>query len=170
MKTRIAATTFTAFALASGIAAAASADGLMTTHRIPAALAAQAVAEAVAQCATQGFHVSSALLDADGVQQAFVRGDGAGIHTVRMANDKAYTAVTFASPTSKLTDAVAKGAQPPAAVVKLPHLILASGGVPILGADGKELLGAIAVSGVPNSTGDEACARAGLAKIADQLK
>lgn len=151
---------------------ALAAEGLLTTHRIPAALAAEAVQTAVATCAGQGFPVSSILLDADGVEQAFLRGDGAGIHTVDMANSKAMTAVSFRTNTSALVEAAEKGNRPPpAAIVKQPHLILASGGVVILGgADNKELLGAIAVSGVPNSTGDEVCAKAGLAKIADRLK
>jgi uncharacterized protein GlcG (DUF336 family) len=172
MKTRIASLVLSGLAFGVGFGAQpAAAEGLMATHRIPAALAAEAVATAVATCAGQGFTVSSAFLDADGVQQAFLRGDGAGIHTVQMSNDKAYTAVTFKRNTSAMVDDADKGTPPPAAVVKLPHLILAAGGVVILGgADGKELLGSIAVSGVPNRTGDEACAKAGLAKIADRLK
>jgi len=143
------------------------AEGLMTTHRIPAMLAVEAVSAAVDTCAKQGFAVTSALLDADGVQQAILRGDGAGIHTLRMANDKAYTAITFRTNTSAMVEN-AKTAPPSPAVVKLPHLVLAPGGVVIM--DGQELLGAISVSGVPNPTGDEACAKAGLAKISDRLK
>jgi uncharacterized protein GlcG (DUF336 family) len=172
MKTRQAYVVWLGLAVGVGLAAqSAAAEGLMTTHRIPAALAAEAVTVAVATCAGQGFPVSSAFLDADGVQQAFLRGDGAGIHTVQMANDKAYTSVTFRTNTSVMVEATNKGSPPPAAVVKLPHLILAPGGVVILGgADGKELLGAISVSGVPNPQGDEVCAKAGLAKIADRLK
>ena len=42
------------------------------------------------------------------------------------------------------------------------------GGVPIM--SGGELLGAFAVSGAPGGDKDEACAKAGLDKIADQLK
>jgi len=172
MKTCQAYAAWLGLALGIGLAAqSAAAEGLMTTHRIPAALAAEAVTVAVATCASQGFPVSSAFLDADGVQQAFLRGDGAGIHTVRMANDKAYTSVTFRTNTSVMAEAAEKGSPPSPAVVKLPHLILAPGGVVILGGtDGKELLGSIAVSGVPNRQGDEVCAKAGLAKIADRLK
>jgi uncharacterized protein GlcG (DUF336 family) len=161
-----------AFAVtALAFAPAASADGLMTTHRIPAALAAEAVQAAVATCAGQGFAITSALLDADGVVQALERGDGAGIHTVEMAQDKAYTSISFRSNGSDIVERAAKSGSAPAAITKLPHLILSSGAVVIMGgADGKELLGAIASSGVPNSTGDEVCAKAGLAKIADRLK
>jgi len=145
------------------------AQGLLTTHRIPAALAAEAVTTAVSTCAAQGFSVTAALLDVDGVLQAFVRGDGAGIHTVQFAQDKAMTAISFRTDTSAMVER-AKTAPPPAAVVKLPGLVLANGGVVILGPDGKEVLGGIAVSGVPNPTGDEACAKAGIAKIVDRMK
>jgi uncharacterized protein GlcG (DUF336 family) len=172
MKTRIASPVLLGLAFGVGIATQpAAAEGLMATHRIPASLAAEAVAAAVATCAGQGFSVSSAFLDADGVQQAFLRGDGAGIHTVQMSNDKAYTSVTFKRNTSAMVEDADKGSPPSPAVVKLPHLILAPGGVAIMGgADGKDLLGAISVSGVPNRQGDEVCAKAGLAKIADRLK
>jgi uncharacterized protein GlcG (DUF336 family) len=42
------------------------------------------------------------------------------------------------------------------------------GGIPILA--GNEVIGAIAVSGAPGWEMDEACAKAGLAKVADKLK
>lgn len=42
------------------------------------------------------------------------------------------------------------------------------GGIPIFA--GKEVIGAIAVSGAPGWDQDEACAKAGLAKVADELK
>ena len=148
-------------------AAPAFAQGLIDAHRIPASLASEAVTTAVETCAKDGFPVTSALLDYDGVLVAELRGDGAGIHTIQMAHDKAYTAISFRSDTSAIVER-AKNGPPPSAITKLPNLILANGGVVIL--HDKELLGAIAVSGVPNATGDEACAKAGLAKIADRLK
>jgi uncharacterized protein GlcG (DUF336 family) len=42
------------------------------------------------------------------------------------------------------------------------------GGIPIFA--GKEVIGAIEVSGAPGWDQDEACAKAGLAKVADKLK
>ena len=41
----------------------ARADDIITTHRLSAALAAEAVTEAVASCARQGFRVSAAVVD-----------------------------------------------------------------------------------------------------------
>ena len=161
---------FALAAAALAAAQAASAQGLLATHRIPAALAAEAVETAVATCAGQGFLVSAIVLDTDGVEQAFLRGDNAGIHTLQMAHNKAYTSVSFRTPTSALDKQAQEGRPPSPAIAKLPDLVLAPGGVPIFGPDGKELLGAIGVSGVPNHSGDEVCAKAGLAKIADRLK
>ena len=152
------------------LALSVSAQGLITTHRIPAALAAEAVATAVSSCAAQGHAVTAALLDADGNLKAFVRGDSAGIHTIEFSQDKARTAISFRTDTSALVERF-KNTPPPSAIVKMPGLVLANGGVVILGPDGKEVIGGIGVSGVAgNPNGDEACAKAGMAKIADRMK
>jgi uncharacterized protein GlcG (DUF336 family) len=148
-------------------AVSASAQGLIDTHRIPAALASAAVAAAVETCAKQGYAVTSAVLDYDGVLQAELRGDGAGIHTIQMAHDKAYTAISFAIDTSVMMENAEKNPPSPA-VVKLPNLVLAPGGMVIK--KDKEVLGGIAVSGVPNRQGDEVCAKAGLDKITEKMK
>ena len=53
-------------------------------------------------------------------------------------------------------------------LAKLPRLLEAGGGVVIKLGD--EAIGAIGASGAPGSALDEACAKAGLAKIEDRLK
>ena len=55
---------------------AASAQGLLTEHRLAAGLANEAVAEAVAACAKNGYTVTAIVVDIDGVRQAVLRGDG----------------------------------------------------------------------------------------------
>jgi uncharacterized protein GlcG (DUF336 family) len=57
------------------------AQDVLTAHRLSAALAAEAVAEAVASCAKQGYKVTAAIVDDDGVVQAMLRGDGASMTT-----------------------------------------------------------------------------------------
>jgi len=60
---------------------------------------------------------------------------------------------------------------PPGAPVPAPLLsdtINAMGGVPI-NVDG-QLIGSVSVSGAPGGDKDAACAKAGLAKVADKLK
>ena len=60
--------------LASGAIAQPVFAQALQTHRIPAALALEAVAEAVAECARQGYAETAVLVDADGVRQAVLRG------------------------------------------------------------------------------------------------
>ncbi len=66
----------------------------LQTHRIPASLAVEAASEAVSACAKQGYRETVVVLDADGATIVAVRGDGAGIHTLDSAHDKAYTSVS----------------------------------------------------------------------------
>jgi hypothetical protein len=51
-------------------------------YRLSAALAAEAVAEAVAACAKQGYKVTATIIDTDGITQATLRGDGASMTTL----------------------------------------------------------------------------------------
>jgi uncharacterized protein GlcG (DUF336 family) len=76
----------------------------LVTHRIPAALALEAVGEAVATCSRQGYAETAVLVDADGVRQAVLRGDRAGAHTLDSAADKAYTAASFKTDTNALVE------------------------------------------------------------------
>jgi uncharacterized protein GlcG (DUF336 family) len=147
-------------------ASGSRADALLT-HRIPAALAAEAVSEAVTSCAKQGYRETAAVLDADGTTIAVLRGDGAGIHTLDSAYDKAYTAVSFKNDTLALAER-AKGEGSIATLAKLPHVMFFGGGVVIKLGD--EVIGSIGASGAPGAQLDDACARAGLNKIRDQLK
>jgi len=139
----------------------------LPTHRIPAALALEAVGEAVAACARQGYSETAVLVDVDGVRQAVLRGDRAGAHTLDSANDKAYTAASFKSDTSALVER-AKTAPIAPLLAKLPNLLLFSGGLVIKIDD--EVIGAIGAAGAPGGDLDDACARAGLDKIRDRLK
>jgi uncharacterized protein GlcG (DUF336 family) len=145
----------------------AHAQGLVQTHRISADLANQAVAAVVAKCVSQGYAETGVLVDADGVQQAVLRGDRAGVATLDSAFDKAYTAASFKTDTSALVER-SKTVPVLANLFKLPHLLLLGGGVVIKVGD--EVLGAIGAAGAPGANLDEACARAGLDKIKDLLR
>jgi len=149
------------------IAASASFAETLPTHRIPAALAAEAAGEAVAACAKQGYHETAVVLDADGATIASLRGDGAGIHTLDSAFDKAYTAVSFKNDTLALAER-AKGEDSIAPLAKLPHVMFFAGGAVIKLGD--EVIGSIGASGAPGAKLDDACAHAGVTKIQDRLK
>jgi uncharacterized protein GlcG (DUF336 family) len=156
------------FALcAASIVSQAHAQGLLPTHRISADLANQAVAAVVAKCASQGYGVTGALVDADGVQQAVLRGNGAGASTLNSALAKAYTSANFKTDTTAVVER-SKTNPLLANLFKLPHLLLLPGGIVIKVGD--EVVGAIGAAGAPGGDLDEACARAGLDKIKDQLK
>ena len=143
------------------------APDVMVTHRLSAPLASEIAAEVVAACARQGYAETAVVVDADGLQQALLRGDGAGAHTLDSANNKAYTAATFKTDTSKLADRAPKSPEF-AALFTLPHLIAAGGGVAIK--IGDETVGAVGAAGAPGFNLDEGCAQAGIAKVRDRLK
>ncbi len=147
--------------------AAASAQ-LLSTRRIPAEAANQAVAEAVASCAKQGYNETAVLVDADGVRQAVLRGDRAGSHTLDSAFDKAYTAASFKADTSALFERAKTAPGFANLFTQVPHLILLGGGIVIKVGD--EVVGAIGAAGAPGANLDDGCARAGLEKIQAQLK
>jgi uncharacterized protein GlcG (DUF336 family) len=139
----------------------------LPTHRIPAALAVEAASETVAACAKQGYRETAAVLDADGAVITVVRGDGAGIHTIDSAHDKAYTSVSFKNDTLALAER-AKGEDSIAPLAKLPHVMFFGGGVVIKLGD--EVIGSIGASGAPGAKLDDGCAHAGLDKIRDRLR
>ena len=146
----------------------ARAEGLVPTHRIPAELASQAAAEAVASCAKQGYNETAVVVDADGVRQAVLRGDRAGSHTLDSAYDKAYTAASLKTDTSALFERSKTVPGLANLFTQLPHLMLFGGGIVIKVGD--EVVGAIGAAGAPGANLDDDCAKAGLAKIRDQLK
>jgi len=156
---------FLVAAFIGSFATSAFAADVLTTHRIAAALANEAVGAAVASCAKQDYAETVVLIDSDGVRQALLRGDGAGIHTLDSAYDKAYTSLTFKADTGALMQR-AKVLAP--LTSRLPHLLLFQGGLVIK--IGDEVVGAIGAAGAPGGQLDEACARAGLDAIRARLK
>src|SRR3984885_4685889 len=153
-------------AASTALASPVSAQTLVT-HPTPAVLATEAASEAVASCAKGGYSETAVVVDADGATIAAVRGDGAGIHTLDSAHDKAYTSVTFKNDTMVLADR-AKGDGPIAPLAKLPHILFFPGGVVIKLGD--EVIGGIGAAGAPGGNLDDNCAKAGLDKIRDRLK
>ena len=153
--------------LLTSFAPLAHAEGLIVTHRLPAELASDIAREAVASCARQGYAETAVVVDADGVRQAVLRGDRVGSHSLDSAFHKAYTAATFKSDTSALVER-AKNAPGFANLFSLPNLLLFGGGVVIKLGD--EVVGAVGAAGAPGAQLDEACARAGIDKVRNQIK
>jgi uncharacterized protein GlcG (DUF336 family) len=153
--------------------AAAPAQGLLTEHRLAAGLANEAVAEAVAACAKNGYTVTAIVVDIDGVRQAVLRGDSAPVHTLDSAYAKAYTAASLApvrkdDSTKAIFERLSKNPSTTASLGNLPNVTFTPGGVTIMAA-GKPI-GGIGVGGAPGGNFDDDCARAALDKIKDRMK
>lgn len=142
-------------------AAASFAVRLMTPET--ALKAAQAT---LAACRGQSSQVAVAVVDRAGLLQVLLRDRFAGPHTVDMAINKAWTAVSFRTATGELA-AQTQAGRPMSGIRHLPRVIAAGGGLPIEA--GGSLWGAIGVSGAPNGEADERCAQAGIDAVADEL-
>ena len=118
---------------------------------------------ALAEC---GDVTSVAIVDRAGRLRVFLQGDKAAPHNIELAQRKAYTARTFGRTSADWASRTEPGSEL-AGQRQLEHVIALRGGVPIKVGD--ETIGAVGVSG-STSTGDEACAMAGVASVVDQLK
>ena len=151
-------------ALLAGCALAGPANAQVLMERDVSVHMALTIAEtALNEC---GSHVTVAVLDRAGRMRVFLQGDGASPHNLELARRKAYTAVTFGRTSlewAQRTETQNQGQR------ALTDVITHQGGVPIKVGD--ETIGAIGLSGAPNGGAqEEACGRAGIAKVADQLK
>lgn len=148
-----------------GVHSTAFADAEKLPHKsvLPLDLATKAVLAAVNQCKKDGYQVSAAVVDEDGVLRALVRGDGAGAHTVDSSWRKAYTAASLRQPTEKLAQLIAKKPALQALRDMNESILILGGGLPITIAD--EVIGGIGVGGAPGASLDEACAHAGLKSL-----
>ena len=162
-----------ALTLAMVVAGAVQAQGVLTQHKISAALANEIVGDSVAQCAKNGYKVWAVVVDLDGVRQAVLRGDGAPIHSQDNAYYKAYTVASMGiarkeTSTKQIADRMAKN--PPSSVPQtpLPNITYAQGALAIV--YNGEMIGAVGVSGAPGGNFDEDCARFALDKVKDRMK
>ncbi len=154
-------------------AAGAQAQGLVTTHKLSAALANELVGESVAACAQKGYRVVAVVVDLDGVRQAVLRGDGAPIHSMDNAYYKAYTIASLGlsrkeETTKQIADRMAKNPPTNVPQTQLPNVTYAQGAIAIMA--GGSTIGGLGVSGAPGGQFDEECARTALAKIRDRMK
>jgi uncharacterized protein GlcG (DUF336 family) len=156
---------FAAIGLVCALASPASAQ-LLNEKSLSAAMAMTMAQTALETCSKQGYHVSVHVLGRNGEVIVAVRGDGTSPHTMENSQRKAYTARTFRIPSGEFAQRVKDN--PTNGAVHLSGIIAAQGALPIKAGD--EVTGAVGVSGAPGGEKDEACAKAGLDKVADQLK
>src|ERR1700687_2487232 len=159
------------FALTAGVLALCSAAGTATaqvqTQRDITWKLGLAIAEgAIEECAKTNVAISVAVVDRAGRVRIFIASDNPSPHNFELARRKAYTARTFRRPSLEWAQATKDGSDN-AGQRLLGDVIPLGGGVPIN--VGSDTIGAVGVSG-QSQTGDEAYAKAGIAKVADQLK
>jgi uncharacterized protein GlcG (DUF336 family) len=152
-----------------GLAAmlAAPANAQLLNHKdLSLATALTIATTAIETCKGRGYRVSSTIVGREGQVIVQLRGDGTGPHTMENSMRKAYTARTFRIPSGDFVKRVKDN--PTSGAVHLTNVIAAQGALPIK--IGDETIGAAGVSGAPGGEKDEACVKAGLDKVADQLK
>jgi uncharacterized protein GlcG (DUF336 family) len=146
---------------------AAPAGAQMLEHKdLSLAMALTIATTAADTCKAQGYRVSVTVVGRDGQVIVVLRGDNASPHTVENSQRKAYTARTFRIPSGEFAKRVKDN--PTTGAVHLSGVVAAQGALPIKLGD--DVVGAVGVSGAPGGEKDEACAKAGLDKVADQLK
>ena len=139
----------------------------LVNHRDLSYAVAKRIAEAaVGACATRGNSVAVAVVDRAGETIVALRGDDAPPHAMENARRKAYTALTFRTPTTALLKRYAANDTLAHLWVTLPNVSLGDGGLPIKA--GADVIGGLGVSGSPGA--DEPCSQAGLDKAADVLR
>jgi uncharacterized protein GlcG (DUF336 family) len=119
----------------------------------------------IERCTNDGHKVSVVVVDRFGNIAASLRGDGTKPHMMEFARLKAYTAVT--NPRGMTSLEFKKIAEERSHLKQIPGIVLVGGGIPIKA--GNEIIGAVGVSGAPGEELDEACAQAGIAKVASSL-
>ncbi|PAU88071.1 cobalamin adenosyltransferase [Pseudomonas sp. WN033] len=131
-------------------------DSLHWEAALTAARAAMAHAEHLE------IRVHVAVVDQAGLELAYLRHNGAFLHSADIARDKAYTAAGFGFPTSAWLGILEANPAMRLGFPQRPRLVVFGGGLPVL-VQG-QCVGGIGVSGGSEAE-DEACARAGLQAI-----
>ncbi len=117
---------------------------------------------AIRACRKEGIQIGVTVVDRDGRVQVQLRDTIAAPITGRISRMKAFTAANFNAATSSMSS------RANTAIGRVRGLVMAAGGIPIQA--GGTLLGAVGVSGAPSGKTDEACARAGIDQVQDDLE
>ena len=148
-----------------GLSLALAGQALVTQKSLSLGLAKTMAEAALAECKAKGFNTSVVVVDWAGQPLVSLRDENASAQTMEMARRKAYTARMFRMSTldfQKRTEDPKYRAQRDVA-----DILALGGGVPI--AAGADIIGGIASSGSSQEQ-DDACAKAGIAKVADLLR
>jgi len=148
--------------LSAGIA---TSQGPVTQRNLSLGLAKTIAEGALAECKSKGFNTAVAVVDRAGQIMVILRDEEATAQQAEMARRKAYTARMFRTTTLEFQKRTSEGAY--AAQRDVADILALGGGVPIR--VGNEVIGGVGSSGSSQEQ-DDACAKAGIAKVADLLK
>jgi len=154
-----------ALALACGVGGSANAQ-IVTSKQISLPMAVTIATTAIETCKAQGYNVSVHVIGNMGEVLVALRGDNTGPHTMENSMRKALTSRGQRIPSGQFAENVAKN--PAAGALRLGNMIPARGALPIK--VGNDTIGAAGASGAPGGDKDEACVKAGIDKVAGDLK
>lgn len=143
----------------------AAAQGLVTERSLSLPMAKTIAEAALAACKAKGYNTAVAVVDRAGQVMVILRDEQASAQQVEMAQRKAYTARMFRTTTLEFQKRTSDPAY--AAQRDVTGILALGGGVPIQ--VGKETIGGVGSSGSGQQI-DDACAKAGVAKVAELLK
>jgi uncharacterized protein GlcG (DUF336 family) len=140
-------------------------QGLVTQKNLSLAMAKTIAEAALGHCQSQGFHTAVAVVDRAGQVMVILRDEQASAQTAEMARRKAYTARMFRTTTLEFQKRTSDPKY--AAQRDVSEILALGGGAPIIA--GNDAIGGVGSSGSSQEM-DDACAKAGIAKVADLLK
>jgi uncharacterized protein GlcG (DUF336 family) len=142
------------------------AQGVVMQRNLSLSMA-KIIAEAtLTECKSKGYNTSAAVVDRAGQVLVIMRDEQATPQTADMARRKAYTARMYRITTMEFQK---RTAEDPARAAQrdLADILALSGGVPIQ--VGNDTIGGVGSAGSTLEV-DDACSKAGIAKVADLLK
>ena len=152
-------------AVAAALSGQSGSSGLVMQRNLSLGMA-KTIAEAtIAACKEKGYSTAAAVVDRAGQVMVILRDEQASAQTADMARRKAYTARMFRSTTLEFQKRTTDPKY--AAQRDVADILALGGGVPIL--IGNEVIGGVGSSGSSQEQ-DDACAKAGVAKVAEMLK
>jgi uncharacterized protein GlcG (DUF336 family) len=148
------------------LCARASSQGLVTQRNMSLGMAITIAEATLNACKAGGFHTAAVVVDRAGQVLVLLRDEQTAPQVAEMARRKAFTARMFRSTTLEfqkrtISDPTLFPQRDVADILAL------GGGVPIQ--VGNEIIGGVGSAG-SNQEMDDACAKAGVAKVADLLK
>ncbi len=158
--------TWIALSAAAIVSGRVTAQGIVMQRNLSLPMA-KTIAEAtIAACKSKGYSTAAAVVDRAGQVLVILRDEQATAQTAEMARRKAYTARMFRTTTLEFQKRT--GTDPSLTPQRdVADILALGGGVPIQ--VGNETIGGVGSSG-SNQEMDDACAKAGVAKVADLLK